>query len=132
MMTPPAELLFWIRNMRLPLDPVKVSDGRAAVAALRGIFALHASAGNPLRAVWAEMKENDDSTWSLAIAGRARATTCTAAISTATVRFTDGGLAASSTDPDMSFTFTDEDKIVLPGFIEAHGHFTGVQLPAGQ
>lgn len=39
----------------------------AAVAALRGIFALHASAGDPLRAVWAEIKENDDSTWSLAM-----------------------------------------------------------------
>ena len=37
MMTPPAALLFWTRSMRVPLDPVKVSEGRTAVAARRVI-----------------------------------------------------------------------------------------------
>ncbi len=30
------------------------------------------------------------------------------------LRFTDGGLADSDTDPDMNFTYTDEDKPVMP------------------
>jgi hypothetical protein len=30
------------------------------------------------------------------------------------LRFTDGGLADSDTDPDMNFTYTDEDKVVMP------------------
>ena len=37
MMTPPAELLFCTRNIRVPDDPVNVSDGRAAVAARKVI-----------------------------------------------------------------------------------------------
>lgn len=36
------------------------------------------------------------------------------AAGTARLLFTDGGLALSNTDPDMSFTYTDDEKIVLP------------------
>lgn len=39
----------------------------------------------------------------------------------AQLRFTDGGLALSNTDPDMSFTYTDDEKIVMPPAVENPG-----------
>ena len=33
---------------------------------------------------------------------------------TVELRFTDGGLADSATDPDMNFTYTDDNKVTLP------------------
>lgn len=37
------------------------------------------------------------------------------------LRFTDGGLASSTTDPDMDFTYTDDNKIVLPAAVNNPG-----------
>jgi len=37
------------------------------------------------------------------------------------LRFTDGGLAGSTTDPDLTFTYTDDNKIVLPAAVNNPG-----------
>ncbi len=36
------------------------------------------------------------------------------------LRFTDGGLAASATDPDMDFTYTDDNKVLLPTAVNSN------------
>ncbi|MCW0217246.1 MAG: putative Ig domain-containing protein [Prosthecobacter sp.] len=52
------------------------------------------------------------------------------AVGSVLLSFTDGGLAASETNPDMSFTFTDKNKVTLPAPLDNPGKVVVAITPA--